>query len=110
MEESMNRIIRTIHRIAGIIGSVIVFVMAITGILLNHRSWIGYSSETSVKFQKFLFGLHSGAIGSMSFIWITDLGAICMIVLSLTGFFMWFRGKRIMKIVVVKRLKRRNEI
>jgi hypothetical protein len=87
----MNRIARAIHRIAGMIGAVIVLIMAITGILLNHRSWIGYSSDTSMKLQQLIFALHSGAIGSVSIKWITDLGAICMVVLSITGILIWFK-------------------
>ncbi|HJV47258.1 MAG TPA: hypothetical protein VJ824_16190 [Bacillota bacterium] len=87
----MNHILRVIHRITGMIGSIIVLVLAITGILLNHRSWIGYNSEISMKLQKFLFGLHSGTVNGVSIKWATDLGAICMIILSITGIFIWFR-------------------
>lgn len=103
MKHSLNKYLRLIHSIAGIIGSVIVLVIAITGIFLNHRSWIGYSSETSLKLQKFLFGLHSGIVGSVSIKWVTDLGAICMIVLSLTGILIWFKSN-------FKLIKRRNDL
>ncbi|MGD8192166.1 hypothetical protein ACQCN2_19525 [Brevibacillus ginsengisoli] len=105
----MNRTIRVIHRITGMIGSVIVLVMALTGILLNHRSIIGYSSETSMKLQKVIFGIHSGTIGNLSVIWITDIGAICMIVLSLTGIFIWFKSKPAPGSTMIKGMKRRNE-
>jgi hypothetical protein len=74
------------------IGAFLVLLMAITGLLLNHRSWIGYGSETELKLQKFVFGIHSGMLGNMSILWLTDLGAICMIVLSLTGLWMSFKG------------------
>ncbi|MGG2094415.1 hypothetical protein AB1283_17755 [Bacillus sp. S13(2024)] len=89
----MLRILRVIHRIAGIIGSLLVLIMAITGILLNHRSLIGYNSDTAMKMQMFLFSLHSGALGNISIIWLTDLGAICMVTLSITGIWMWFKTK-----------------
>ncbi len=63
--------------------------MSITGLLLNHQSWIGYSSAERLKLQKLIFGLHSGSIGNTSFVWLTDLGAICMMVLSITGLWAW---------------------
>jgi hypothetical protein len=88
----MHRTIRLIHRITGIVGSILVLIMAITGILLNHRSWIGYSSVTEMKLQKFIFALHSGRIGQISVLWLTDLASICMIVLSITGIYIWLRG------------------
>ncbi|MGG2092617.1 hypothetical protein AB1283_07845 [Bacillus sp. S13(2024)] len=89
----MLRILRVIHRIAGIIGALLVLIMAITGILLNHRSLIGYNSDTAMKMQMFLFSLHSGTLGNISIKWLTDLGAICMIILSITGIWMWFKTK-----------------
>ncbi|MED0674804.1 hypothetical protein ABEV55_09295 [Aneurinibacillus thermoaerophilus] len=104
----MYRITRLIHRIAGIIGAILMLIMAITGLLLNHRSFIGYSSEMEMKLQKFIFGLHSGTIGKMSIVWLTDVGAICMIVLSMTGIWMWFKGDRKIK-PVDTRLKRGND-
>lgn len=95
-----------IHQTAGIIGAAIVFIMGLTGILLNHRSLIGYNSETSMSMQKFIFALHSGALGNMSIVWLTDLGAVCMIVLSITGVWMW--GKHYKDVLVTKRRKRRK--
>jgi hypothetical protein len=86
----MLKLLRLIHRTAGLIGALFILFMAITGILLNHRSFIGYSSNTERKLQEFIFALHSGNIGDLSIVWLTDLGAICMIVLSLTGIWMWF--------------------
>jgi hypothetical protein len=100
----MFRFIRIIHRFTGIIGSIIVLVMAITGLLLNHRSLIGYNSPLEFKLQQFIFSLHSGSINNVSFVWITDLGAICMIVFSVTGISMWVNVQRRKK----PRLKRRN--
>lgn len=91
----MLRILKIVHITSGVIGAVIVLVMSITGLLLNHRSLIGYSTETSVALQKFIFGLHSGTIGKHSIIWLTDLGAICMMILSITGIWMW--GSLLMK-------------
>ena len=85
----MFKILRMIHLTAGVIGSLLVLLMAITGLLLNHRSLIGYSSDSTMKLQEFIFALHSGNVGTTSIIWITDLGAICMIVLSITGIWMW---------------------
>ncbi|MED1203615.1 hypothetical protein [Heyndrickxia acidicola] len=90
----MFRSIRIIHRVTGIIGSIIVLVMAITGLLLNHRSLIGYNSTFAFQLQQFIFSLHSGAVDNVSFIWVTDLGAICMIVFSITGITMWFNIQR----------------
>lgn len=83
--------LKVIHQTAGLIGAILVLVMAITGILLNHRSLIGYSSEQTINMQNFIFALHSGAIGSVTFVWITDLGAFCMVVLSITGVWMWIQ-------------------
>lgn len=88
----MYKIIRQIHRIAGVVGSILVLIMAITGLLLNHKSFIGYNSEMEMKLQKFIFALHSGSIGNISIIWLTDLCAICMIILSITGIWIWFKG------------------
>jgi hypothetical protein len=85
----MYKILKVIHHIAGLIGSLLVLLMAITGILLNHRSLIGYSSNTAFELQKFIFALHSGSVGNTSIVWLTDLGAICMIVLSISGVWMW---------------------
>ncbi|WEG13667.1 hypothetical protein PU629_04685 [Pullulanibacillus sp. KACC 23026] len=85
----MQKLLRVIHRTAGLIGALFILFMAVTGILLNHRSLIGYSSNTQRKMQEFIFGLHSGNIGNLSIVWFTDLGAVCMIVLSLTGIWMW---------------------
>lgn len=85
----MYRIVRIIHRTAGLIGSLIILFMSITGILLNHHSLIGYSSKTERKLQELIFALHSGNIGNTSIVWLTDLGAICMIVLSFSGIWMW---------------------
>lgn len=90
----MLKILRIIHFTAGLIGAVLIVLMAVTGILLNHRSLIGYTSNTSVKLQTFVFAVHSGHIGNMSIVWLTDLGAICMIVLSITGIWMWFRNRK----------------
>ncbi|NRD78069.1 hypothetical protein HPT25_11795 [Bacillus sp. BRMEA1] len=84
----MYKILKVIHLTAGLIGSVLVLLMAVTGIMLNHRSLIGYSSNQAMKLQEFIFAIHSGHIGNISIIWLTDLGAICMIVLSFTGVWM----------------------
>lgn len=48
----MYRITRLIHRIAGIIGAILMLIMAITGLLLNHRSFIGYSSEVDTRLKR----------------------------------------------------------
>ncbi len=85
----MFRILRIIHMTTGVIGALIILVMSITGLLLNHQSLIGFSTVKQLKLQKFIFGLHTGAIGNVSFVWVTDLGAICMIVLSITGLWLW---------------------
>lgn len=95
----MYRILKALHHTAGLIGSILVLLMSITGILLNHRSLIGYSSNTAMKLQEFIFALHSGNIGNYSIVWLTDLGAICMIVLSISGVWMWanlfFKKRRV---------------
>lgn len=85
----MARILKIIHQVAGLIGALLVSIMAVTGILLNHRSLIGYSSDAAMKLQNLIFALHSGELNGTSFVWLTDLGAICMIVLSVTGIWMW---------------------
>lgn len=85
----MFKILKLIHHTAGLIGALLVLLMSITGILLNHRSLIGYSSDQQMKWQKFIFAIHSGNIGNTSIIWLTDLGAICMMILSFTGVGMW---------------------
>ncbi|WP_100487340.1 hypothetical protein [Sporolactobacillus pectinivorans] len=85
----MLKILRFIHYTAGMVGSLIVLLMSITGILLNHRSLIGYSSAASMKIQTLIFALHSGYVGNTSIVWLTDIGAICMIVLSISGVWMW---------------------
>lgn len=85
----MFKTLKVIHYTAGLIGSLLVLIMAMTGILLNHRSLIGYSSNNAMKLQELIFALHSGNVGNTSIIWLTDLGAICMIVLSITGIWMW---------------------
>jgi hypothetical protein len=87
----MFKILLLIHHIAGIIGSLLVLFLSITGILLNHRSLIGYATNTTFGLQKLIFGLHSGNVGNTSIVWLTDLGAICMILLSITGIWMWVR-------------------
>lgn len=97
----MYKMLKMIHHTAGLVGSLIVLLMAITGILLNHRSFIGYSSNTAMKLQEFIFALHSGAIGNTSIVWLTDLGAMCMIVLSISGVWMWFN--------LILKKKRRNK-
>ncbi|MCK6257812.1 hypothetical protein LCY76_14605 [Fictibacillus sp. KIGAM418] len=93
----MYRLMKTIHRLFGIIGSLLVLLMAITGLLLNHRSWIGYGSTNELKLQKWIFGIHSGVLDHTSIVWLTDLGAVCMIVFSLTGIWLWFKGSRMAK-------------
>ncbi|WP_047155291.1 PepSY domain-containing protein [Aneurinibacillus tyrosinisolvens] len=90
----MSFTLRLIHRITGLIGSLLVILMAVTGLLLNHRSLIGYNVETKMKLQQFIFNLHTGTVGSVSILWLTDLGAICMLVLSMTGIWMWFKRRR----------------
>lgn len=95
---------RILHRTAGIIGAVLILFIAVTGLLLNHRSIIGFNSERKMELQKIIFALHSGTAGGTSIIWLTDMGAVCMIILSVTGVWMWFKGKNI-----PKRSKRRNE-
>ncbi|CAM3203485.1 hypothetical protein [Sporolactobacillus spathodeae] len=85
----MYKVLKTIHLTAGLVGSLLVLLMAVTGILLNHRSLIGYSSNTTMRLQEFIFAIHSGTIGNTSIVWLTDLGAICMIILSLSGIWMW---------------------
>ncbi|MDP4147586.1 MAG: hypothetical protein Q8936_24485 [Bacillota bacterium] len=97
----MYKILRMIHHTAGLVGSLLVLLMSITGILLNHRSLIGYSSNTAMKLQEFIFAIHSGNVGDTSIIWLTDLGAICMIVLSITGVWMWVN--------LISKKKRRNK-
>jgi hypothetical protein len=96
--------LRIIHQAAGVIGALIILMMSITGLLLNHQSLIGYSSAEQIKLQKFIFGLHSGTIGNTSFVWLTDLGAVCMIVLSVTGLWLWINVS-IRKKLVLKRRK-----
>ncbi|MCQ6282794.1 PepSY domain-containing protein [Bacillus sp. EB600] len=99
----MYKILKMIHHTAGLVGSLIVLLMAITGILLNHRSLIGYSSNTAMKLQEFIFALHSGNAGNTSFVWLTDLGAICMIMLSISGVWMW------VNLMLRKRRREKNE-
>jgi hypothetical protein len=99
----MYKILKIIHHTAGLVGSLLVLLMAITGILLNHRSLIGYSSNTAFELQKFIFALHSGSIGNTSIVWLTDLGAICMIVLSISGVWMW------VNLLFKKRRGKKNE-
>lgn len=98
----MIKLLKIIHHTAGLIGSILVLLMALTGILLNHRSLIGYSSNTSMKLQEFIFALHSGNIQNTSFVWLTDLGALCMIVLSISGVWMWLN-------LIVKKRRKKNE-
>jgi hypothetical protein len=98
----MYKILRTIHLSAGLMGSLIVFLMAVTGILLNHRSLIGYTSDTAFKIQEFVFALHSGNVRNINLVWLTDLGAICMMVLSISGVWMW------MKLIGKKRRSKNN--
>jgi hypothetical protein len=97
----MYKILKVIHHTAGLIGSLLVLLMAITGILLNHRSLIGYFSNTAMNLQEFIFALHSGNVGNISLVWLTDLGAFCMIVLSISGVWMWVN--------VILRKRRRNK-
>lgn len=99
----MYKILKVIHHTAGLVGSLLVLLMAITGILLNHRSLIGYSSNSAMELQKFIFALHSGNVNNSSFVWLTDLGAICMIVLSISGVWMWFN------LILRKRRRSKNE-
>lgn len=99
----MYKILKIIHHTAGLIGALLVLLMSITGILLNHRSLIGYSSDTAMKLQEFIFALHSGNIGNFSFVWLTDLGAICMISLSISGVWMW------VNLILKKRKGSKNE-
>lgn len=99
----MYKILKIIHHTAGLIGSLLVLLMAITGILLNHRSLIGYSSDRAMKLQEFIFALHSGNVGNTSIVWLTDLGAICMIVLSISGVWMW------VNVIVIKRRRDKHE-
>jgi hypothetical protein len=91
----MYRTIKRVHRLAGIIGIIPIFMMAITGILLNHPSLIGYNSETTMKLQKFVYAIHSGTLGGISIVWITDLSAICMLILSVTGLWMVIKTTKI---------------
>lgn len=97
----MYKILKIIHHTAGLIGSILVLFMAITGLLLNHRSFIGYSSNSAMKLQEFIFALHSGSVGSTSFVWLTDLGAICMIALSISGVWMWVN-------LLIRKKRRKN--
>jgi hypothetical protein len=97
----MYKTLKVIHLTAGLIGSLLVLLMAITGILLNHRSLIGYSTNGAMKLQEFIFALHSGNVANTSIIWLTDLGAICMMVLSITGIWMWFN-------LIFRRIRRRK--
>ncbi|WP_397539196.1 hypothetical protein [Rummeliibacillus pycnus] len=98
----MYKILKIIHHTAGLTGSILVLLMAITGILLNHRSLIGYSSNREMKLQEFIFALHSGHVGNTSIIFLTDLGAICMIVLSISGVWMW------VNLIIKKRKKKKK--
>lgn len=98
----MLKILRMIHFTAGLVGAVIILIMSITGLLLNHRSLIGYSSDTSIGLQKLVFAVHSSRIGNVSVVWLTDLGAVCMIVLTITGLWMW------LKMIIHKRHTRKG--
>jgi hypothetical protein len=104
----MYRFLRIVHRVTGLIGAIIVLLMAISGLLLNHRSFIGYNSDAEMKLQNFIFGLHSGTVGNVSIVWITDFGAICMIVLSISGIWMWV-NTRMTKHNQLKRRKNHHE-
>lgn len=99
--------IRTIHQMAGVIGAILILIMGITGILLNHKSWIGYHSKTAFQMQKWIFGLHSGALGHTSFVWLTDLGALCMITLSMTGLWLWI-NVTLRKTLTIRKKRRVN--
>lgn len=81
----MFRLLRVTHKITGTIGAFLIIGMAITGLLLNHRSWIGYSSPLEIRIQQIIFEVHSGKTDGLTFVWATDLSAFCMIVLSITG-------------------------
>ncbi|MNV47406.1 PepSY-associated TM helix [compost metagenome] len=101
----MLKILRLIHKMAGLAGALLIVFMAVTGLLLNHREWIGYNTGREMELQKLIFALHSGAVGGGAFRWLTDIAAICMIVLSVTGTWMWFRGA-----AAARRAKRRNRL
>jgi hypothetical protein len=88
----MLRVLRFLHVLAGVVGAVFILLLAATGLLLNHRSIIGYSSDRAFQLQKLIFSLHTGVVGSTSFIWLTDLGAICMITLAITGLWLWIKS------------------
>lgn len=86
---SIRRCLRILHRTLGLFGSLIILPMSCTGLLLNHKSLIGYSSNTQMKLQELIFAFHTGSIGGQNLTLVTDFSAICMIVLSISGIWMW---------------------
>ncbi|MFT8315287.1 MAG: hypothetical protein ABF633_13730 [Clostridium sp.] len=81
--------LKTIHEITGLISSLLILIMCITGFLLNNKSIIGYSTDTELNIQKFIFALHTGTIGNISIVWLINIGALCMIICTITGIIMW---------------------
>ncbi len=73
----------------GLIGALLIMLMSVTGLLLNHKSLIGYSTSTEFKLQELIFSVHSGSLGNTKIVWLTDLAAICMLTLSITGIWIW---------------------
>jgi hypothetical protein len=81
--------LRTVHMTMGLIGALLIMLMSVTGLLLNHKSLIGYSTSTEFKLQELIFSVHSGSLGNTKIVWLTDLAAICMLTLSITGIWIW---------------------
>ena len=100
------------HRRIGIIAAFFVIILSVTGIILNHNaslnlhkqfitapwllSWYGYEPDADyaqeiLTVDKIILDLHTGrffgAFGSL----VMDGAAIALLLLSVTGIYMWYR-------------------
>lgn len=102
------------HRRIGIASAFFVFVLSITGIILNHNSalglhkdfitsdwllsWYGYDSTADyageiLTMDRIILDLHTGRFFGEAGVWVMDIAAIAFIILSITGIVMWMRRR-----------------
>ena len=106
------------HRRVGMVFLPLILILCVTGIVLNHNvslglhttpvdstwlkayynmpqeeevsEWGGYPTD-QLTWDRVMLDIHTGRIVGDVGVWLMDLAAIAMIILSVTGAYMWWR-------------------
>lgn len=96
------------HRYAGLSAALFVAMFAITGVLLNHSRALGLNNinasadwvmwwydipEPIITLERIVIDIHSGRFFGLPGVVMTDLAALAMLFLTISGVYTWFKKR-----------------